>query len=71
MDPPLRGSTSMRHNACTIREPIEPQEASPIEFITIYSLCYTVSPDERVVYPLAADNYLTPNPLECPHYTTA
>ena len=31
MDPPLRGSTSMRHNACTIREPIEPQEASPMQ----------------------------------------
>ena len=31
MDPPLRGSTAMRHNACTIREPIEPQEASPMQ----------------------------------------
>src|SRR5262249_702624 len=25
----------------------------------------------RVVYPLAADNYLIPKPLECPPYTTA
>ena len=31
MDPPLRGSTAMSHNACTIREPIEPQEASPMQ----------------------------------------
>jgi hypothetical protein len=31
MDPPLRGSTSMSHNEFTIREPIEPQEASPMQ----------------------------------------
>jgi hypothetical protein len=31
MDPPLCGSTSMSHNAFTIREPIEPQEASPMQ----------------------------------------
>ena len=31
MDPPLCGSTAMSHNACTIREPIEPQEASPMQ----------------------------------------
>src|SRR5712691_3295443 len=31
MDPPLCGSTAMRHNECTIREPIEPQEASPMK----------------------------------------
>src|SRR5438445_544970 len=31
MDPPLCGSTSMSHNECTIREPIEPQEASPMK----------------------------------------
>src|SRR5215471_16338541 len=28
MDPPLCGSASMSHNECTIRAPIEPQEAS-------------------------------------------
>src|SRR5437016_529823 len=31
MDPPLCGSTSMSHNEFTIREPIEPQEASPMK----------------------------------------
>src|SRR5215475_5849051 len=31
MDPLLCGSTSMSHNECTIREPIEPQEASPMK----------------------------------------
>ena len=31
MDPPLCGSTAMRHNEFTIREPIEPQEASPMK----------------------------------------
>ena len=31
MDPPLCGSTAMSHNECTIREPIEPQEASPMK----------------------------------------
>ena len=31
MDPPLCGSTAMSHNAFTIREPIEPQEASPMQ----------------------------------------
>ena len=31
MDPPLCGSTSMSHNECTISEPIEPQEASPMK----------------------------------------
>ena len=31
MDPPLCGSTSMSHNKFTIREPIEPQEASPMK----------------------------------------
>src|SRR5713101_9550565 len=29
MDPPLCGSTSMSHNEFKIREPMEPQEASP------------------------------------------
>src|SRR6266478_8902297 len=31
MDPPLCGSTAMSHNEFTIREPIEPQEASPMK----------------------------------------
>jgi hypothetical protein len=31
MDPPLCGSTAMSHNAFTISEPIEPQEASPMK----------------------------------------
>jgi transposase len=31
MDLPLCGSTSMSHNEFTIREPIEPQEASPMK----------------------------------------
>src|SRR6266481_386712 len=31
MDPPLCRSTSMSHNKFTIREPIEPQEASPMK----------------------------------------
>src|SRR5262245_32360132 len=31
MDPLLCGSTSMSHNACTIRAPIEPQEASSMK----------------------------------------
>src|SRR5262249_55907274 len=31
MDPLLCGSTSMSHNEFTIREPIEPQEASPMK----------------------------------------
>jgi hypothetical protein len=31
MDPPLYGLTSMSHNTFTIREPIEPQEASPMK----------------------------------------
>src|SRR5207249_4133739 len=31
MDPPLCGSTSMSHNECKIRAPIEPQEASPMK----------------------------------------
>jgi hypothetical protein len=31
MDPPLCGLTSMSYNAFTIREPIEPQEASPMK----------------------------------------
>src|SRR6266705_6473370 len=31
MDPPLCGSTAMSDNACTIRDPIEPQEASPMQ----------------------------------------
>src|SRR5215469_18637281 len=30
MDPPLCGSTAMSHNECTMREPREPQEASPM-----------------------------------------
>src|SRR5213080_2077265 len=31
MDPPLCGSTSMSHNECKIRPPMEPQEASPMK----------------------------------------
>jgi hypothetical protein len=31
MDPPLCGSTSMSHHEFTMREPIEPQEASPMK----------------------------------------
>src|SRR5947209_15801038 len=31
MDPPLCGSTSMRHNERKIRPPMEPQEASPMK----------------------------------------
>ena len=31
MDPPLCGSTAMSHNEFTIREPLEPQEASPMK----------------------------------------
>src|SRR5215470_18175250 len=31
MDPPLRGSTSLSHKEFTIREPIEPQETSPMK----------------------------------------
>jgi hypothetical protein len=31
MDPPLCGSTAMSHNEFKIREPIEPQEASPMK----------------------------------------
>jgi len=31
MDPPLCGPTVMSHNEFTIREPIEPQEASPMK----------------------------------------
>ncbi len=31
MDPPLCGSTSMSHNEFKIREPMEPQEASPMK----------------------------------------
>ena len=31
MDPPLCGSTAMSHNAFTISEPMEPQEASPMQ----------------------------------------
>jgi hypothetical protein len=31
MDPPLCGSTSMSHNDFKIREPMEPQEASPMK----------------------------------------
>ena len=31
MDPPLCGSTAMSHKEFTIREPIEPQEASPMK----------------------------------------
>src|SRR5216683_289881 len=31
MDPPLCGSTAMSHNAFTISEPLEPQEASPMQ----------------------------------------
>jgi hypothetical protein len=31
MDPLLYGSTSMSHNEFTNREPIEPQEASPMK----------------------------------------
>src|SRR5437660_4102472 len=31
MDPPLCETTAMSHNAFTIREPIEPQEASPMQ----------------------------------------
>src|SRR5256886_11183063 len=31
MHPPLCGSTAMSHNECTIREPIEPQEARPMK----------------------------------------
>src|SRR3989454_9142437 len=31
MAPPLCGSTAMSHNECTIREPREPQEASPMQ----------------------------------------
>jgi transposase len=31
MDPPLCGSTAMSHNEFQIREPIEPQEASPMK----------------------------------------
>src|SRR5215470_5828668 len=31
MDPPLCGTTAMSHNECTISEPIEPQEASPMK----------------------------------------
>jgi hypothetical protein len=31
MDPPLCGLTVMSHNEFTISEPIEPQEASPMQ----------------------------------------
>ena len=31
MDPPLCETTAMSHNEFTIREPIEPQEASPMK----------------------------------------
>jgi len=31
MDPPLCGLTARSHNEFTIREPIEPQEASPMK----------------------------------------
>ena len=31
MDPPLCGSTAMRHNECQSSEPREPQEASPMQ----------------------------------------
>jgi transposase len=31
MDPPLCGSTAMSHHEFQIREPIEPQEASPMK----------------------------------------
>jgi hypothetical protein len=31
MDPPRCGSTATSHNGFTIREPIEPQEASPMK----------------------------------------
>ena len=31
MDPPLCGSTVMSHNEFQFREPIEPQEASPMK----------------------------------------
>ena len=31
MDPPLCGSTAIRHHEFQIREPIAPQEASPMQ----------------------------------------
>src|SRR5215813_1868281 len=31
MDPPLCGTTAMSHNECTMSEPMEPQEASPMK----------------------------------------
>ena len=53
MDPPLYGSTAMSHNECTISEPIEPQEASPMKH-AIHVLGIAIA--KRVLHAVGMEN---------------
>ena len=53
MDPPLCGSTAMSHNEFTIREPMEPQDASPMKH-EMHVLGIAIA--KRVLHAVGMDN---------------